>query len=141
VIANLKCLSQQEKGYGETTIARTEEYGTNRYHQEGDNIVSVIVNLAIFPLDCGASVSAYVSKAVAVIENSGLPHHFGPMSTCIEGEWDEVMEVVDRCFMVLQKDSNRIYITMTADYRKGRANGLEGKVKSVRSKIGEGNEG
>jgi len=102
--------------------------------------MSVIVNLAIFPLDRGESVSAYVSKAVRVIKDSELSYHLGPMSTCIEGEWDEVMDVVDRCFTALKKNSNRIYIAMTMDYRKGRTNGLKEKVKSVRSKIAEGSD-
>ncbi|MCF8109869.1 MAG: MTH1187 family thiamine-binding protein [Desulfobacteraceae bacterium] len=97
--------------------------------------MSVIVEISIFPLDKGESVSRYVAKAVKVIQDSGLPYELNPMGTCVAGDWDEVMAMVDRCFKELQKESDRIYLTMKADYRKGRSDRLEGKVESVREKL------
>lgn len=97
--------------------------------------MSVLANLAIFPLDKGTSVSADVTRAVRIIRESGLPYQLGPMTTVIEGEWDEVMKVVDACFKELQGDSGRIYMTLTVDYREGRQNGIEQKVASVQRKL------
>jgi len=59
--------------------------------------MSVLANVAIFPLDKGASVSAYVARAVRIIKESSLPYQIGPMATVIEGDWDEVMNVIDKC--------------------------------------------
>lgn len=97
--------------------------------------MSVIVELSIFPTDKGASVSPYVAKALKSIEKSGLSHELNPMGTCIEGEWPEVLRVIDQCFTELQKESERIYMTMKADYRKDREGGLKGKVEAVKAKV------
>ena len=97
--------------------------------------MSVLIHLSMFPTDKGTSVSSYVAKSVRIIRESGLPYKQGPMSTAIEGEWEEVMGVVDRCFKELRKESGRIYMTVQADYREGAVNRIEGKIKSVEEKL------
>jgi uncharacterized protein (TIGR00106 family) len=97
--------------------------------------VSVILDFSIFPVDKGESVSAYVSRAVKIIQESGLPYKLGPMGTCIEGEWDEAMTLVDRCFQALKQDCSRIYMTIKIDYRSGAVNRMEGKIRSVERKV------
>jgi uncharacterized protein (TIGR00106 family) len=96
--------------------------------------VSVILDFSIFPVDKGESVSAYVSRAVKIIKESGLPYELGPMGTCVEGEWDEVMALVDQCFEALKQDCSRVYMTLKVDYRRGAAGRMEGKIQSVERK-------
>jgi uncharacterized protein YqgV (UPF0045/DUF77 family) len=57
------------------------------------------------------------------------------MSTAVEGEWEEVMAVVEKCFAELLKDCHRIYMTLQMDYREGALNRIEGKIKSVEEKL------
>jgi uncharacterized protein (TIGR00106 family) len=97
--------------------------------------VSVIVDFSIFPVDKGESVSAYVSRAVKIIKESGLAYKLGPMGTSIEGEWDEVMALVGRCFEALKKDCSRVYMTIKVDYRKGASGRMEYKVQSIERKV------
>ncbi len=97
--------------------------------------MSVLIDFSIFPLDKGPRVSPYVARVVGIIQKSGLDHQLGPMGTSIEGDWPEVMGVVDRCFEALQADCERIYFTIKADYRKNADNRLQGKVQSVKSKL------
>ncbi|MHB8910460.1 MAG: MTH1187 family thiamine-binding protein [Syntrophales bacterium] len=97
--------------------------------------MSVLIHFSIFPTDKGTSVSPYVAKSVRLIRESGLPYKLGPMSTAIEGEWDEVMAVVENCFRELKKDCSRIYMTIQMDYREGAVNRIEGKIKSVEAKL------
>jgi uncharacterized protein (TIGR00106 family) len=97
--------------------------------------MSVLIHFSIFPTDKTTSVSPYVAKAVRIIRDSGLPYKLGPMSTAVEGEWEEVMGVVERCFAELRKDCDRIYMTLQMDYRKGAVNRIEGKIKSVEQKL------
>ncbi len=97
--------------------------------------MSAIVELSIFPMDKGISVSPYVARVLRIIESSGLPYELNAMGTCIEGEWPEVSTVVDQCFSDLQKDCDRIYLTLKADYRKDRAGGLKSKVAAVKSRL------
>ena len=63
--------------------------------------MSVIVEFSIFPMDKGESLSPYVARALNVIQESGLAYELNPMGTCVEGEWSEVMALVDRCFQGL----------------------------------------
>jgi uncharacterized protein (TIGR00106 family) len=98
--------------------------------------MSVIVDFSIFPVDKKSSVSPYVAKAVKIIRESGLDHRMGPMGTCIEGEWEDVMRVVSRCFEKIKEDSSRIYMTLKVDYRRGYSGRLAGKVNSIEEKLG-----
>ncbi len=97
--------------------------------------MSVIIDFSIFPTGKGESISPYVARAITLIKSSGLDYTFGPMGTSIEGEWDQVMDVVNRCFEELKNDCNRIYMTIKVDYRKDKEKRLEGKVRSVQEKI------
>ncbi|MEJ2727926.1 MAG: MTH1187 family thiamine-binding protein [Deltaproteobacteria bacterium] len=97
--------------------------------------MSVIVEFSIFPMDKGESLSPYVARALKLIQDSGLPYELNPMGTCVEGEWKDVMSLVDRCFQELQKDCNRINLSLKADYRKGPGGRLKTKIESVRAKL------
>ncbi len=93
--------------------------------------MSTLVNLAIFPLDKGISASPYIARILKIIKDSGLPYQFGPMSTVIEGEWQEVMDTITCCFRELSRDCDRIYMSVTIDYRKSLSNRIIKKVQSV----------
>ncbi|MHB8770257.1 MAG: MTH1187 family thiamine-binding protein [Syntrophales bacterium] len=97
--------------------------------------MSVLIHFSLFPTDKGTSVSPYVARSLRIIRESGLPYKLGPMSTALEGEWEEVIGVVERCFKELRKDSSRIYMTLQMDYRDGAVNRIEGKIKSVEEKL------
>jgi uncharacterized protein (TIGR00106 family) len=97
--------------------------------------MSLLIDFSIFPLDKGESVSAYVTRVVKIIKESGLTYKLGPMGTSIEGEWDEVMKVVARCFEDLNKDCDRVYFAIKGDYRKRGEKRIGAKVNSVERKL------
>ena len=96
----------------------------------------VLLEFSMSPLDKGESLSKYVARSLDIIDKSGVPYRLGPMGTCLEGEWDEVMGVVKQCFERMSEDCNRITITVKMDYRKGKSGRLEAKMASVESKVG-----
>ena len=96
----------------------------------------VVLELSIFPLDKGESVSEYVARAVDLIDRSGLDYQCHAMGTLIEGTFDQVMGVVRQCFEALSVDCDRIECQIKLDYRKGRSGRLQGKVSSLEEKIG-----
>jgi uncharacterized protein (TIGR00106 family) len=96
----------------------------------------LLAEISMWPMDKGESVSPYVARVLDVIDRSGLPYQLGPLGTCIEGEWDAVMDVVKQCFDTLAGDSNRVAITMKCDWRRGRSGSLQAKVASVEEKLG-----
>ncbi|MGB9688255.1 MTH1187 family thiamine-binding protein [Thermogutta sp.] len=96
----------------------------------------VLLEFSIYPLDKGESLSAYVARCVEIVHTSGLKYQCHAMGTIIEGEYDQVMDVVRKCFEALQKDCNRIECIMKLDYRKGYQDRISGKVRSIEEKLG-----
>jgi uncharacterized protein (TIGR00106 family) len=95
----------------------------------------LLAEFSIWPMDKGESVSEYVARAIDIVDRSGLPYKLGPLGTCIEGEWPDVMRVIEQCYEALAKDCNRITCTVKMDWRKGHSGRIEAKVKSVEEKL------
>ncbi len=96
----------------------------------------LLAEFSIWPMDKGESVSAYVARALDIVDRSGLAYKLGPLGTCIEGEWPEVMAVIQKCYEALATDSNRIACTVKMDWRKGQSGRLETKIDAVETKLG-----
>ncbi len=96
----------------------------------------LLAEFSMSPMDKGESVSAYVSRSIDIIDQSGIPYKLGPMGTCVEGEWDQVFGVIRACFGRMEQDCNRISISIKVDYRKGKSGRLESKIASVERKLG-----
>ena len=77
----------------------------------------VLLDFSMTPLGKGESVSAYVARCLEIVVASGLDYRLHAMGTTLEGELDEVLKVVRRCFEVLQSDCNRISCSIKIDYR------------------------
>ena len=97
--------------------------------------MSVIVDFSMYTLDKGESLSPYVARSIKIIQESGLPYEFRSMGTSIEGEWEEVMAVVNRCFETMRQDCNRVVLSLKADYRKGPSGRMQRKIQSVQEKL------
>jgi uncharacterized protein (TIGR00106 family) len=96
----------------------------------------LLIELSMSPMDKGVSVSRWVARSLEIIDRSGLDYRLGPMGTCIEGEWDEVMALVKRCWKAMGKDCMRITFSIKGDWRGGRRGRLESKVAAVVKKVG-----
>lgn len=97
----------------------------------------MLFQLTMFPTDKrDDSVSSEVAKVINVIDKSGLPYRLGPMSTSIEGDWEQVMKVINKARLMLRKSHSRVYISLTVDDRKGAKNRLSGKIQSIENQLG-----
>jgi uncharacterized protein (TIGR00106 family) len=96
----------------------------------------LLAEFSIWPMDKGESVGPYVARCLDIIDRSGLPYKLGPLGTCLEGEWPQVMSVIQQCYEELAKDSNRIACTIKMDWRKGRKDALKSKIASVEKHLG-----
>ena len=95
-----------------------------------------LMELTMIPLDKGSSFSKYVAQNLDIIDRSGLDYRLGPMGTVIEGEWDELVALLTRCFRELEQVSDRISVSVKFDHRQGRTDRLSGKIESVQEKVG-----
>jgi uncharacterized protein (TIGR00106 family) len=95
-----------------------------------------LLEFSMTPLDKGPSVSAYVSRSLDVVDQSGIPYRLNPMGTVIEGTWEEVLGVVTQCFETMRQDCERISVAIKIDWRRGHSGRLTGKIASVERHLG-----
>ena len=101
----------------------------------------MLVAISISPStgDETGGVSASVAEAVRVVRESGLPNQTDAMFTTLEGEWDEVMEVVKRAVFAVAETSPRVGLVLKADLRAGHDSGqLTRKVERVEQRLAGG---
>ncbi len=85
--------------------------------------------------DASGSVHDAVAAAVRVVRESGLPNRTSAMFTELEGEWDEVMDVVRRAVEAVAPYGSRISLVLKADIRPGRTGELDGKLERLQAAL------
>jgi uncharacterized protein (TIGR00106 family) len=96
----------------------------------------MLVAFSVTPLGVGDEVAGYVADAVRVVRESGLPNRTDAMFTTVEGDWDEVMDVVRRAVEAVAAKAPRVGLTLKADLRPGVTGAIESKVASVERHLG-----
>lgn len=100
----------------------------------------MIVAFSVAPSGNGnpdGSVHDAVAAAVAVVRASGLPHRTTSMFTEIEGEWDEVFDVVRRATEAVMPFGSRVSLVLKADIRPGRTGEIDGKIERLERALDE----
>lgn len=99
----------------------------------------MIVAFSVAPAsaDPDEGMSAAVAEAVRVVRESGLPNETNSMFTLIEGEWDEVMDVVKRATQAVSSVAPRTSLVLKADIRPGYTEQLAAKVDAVERRLAE----
>ena len=98
----------------------------------------MIVAFSVSPSggDESGGVGAAVAEAVRVVRESGLPHETNAMFTNVEGEWDEVMDVVKRAVEAVAAASTRVSLVLKADIRPGFTGQMTAKVERIEQALG-----
>jgi uncharacterized protein (TIGR00106 family) len=87
--------------------------------------------------DGSASVSDAVAEAIRVVRESGLPNRTDSMFTTIEGEWDEVFDVVKRATEAVGRYGSRVSLVIKADIRPGYSGELTAKVDRLEGALAQ----
>lgn len=97
----------------------------------------MLVAFSVWPSSgtAGDSFHDAVAAAVKVVRASGLPNRTDSMFTTIEGEWDEVFDVIHRAADAVSAYGNRVDLVLKADIRPGHRNELTGKVERLEQAI------
>ncbi|WP_308799690.1 thiamine-binding protein [Agromyces silvae] len=85
------------------------------------------------------SVHDAVAAAVRIVRESGLPNRTTSMFTELEGEWDEVFDVIKRATEAVAEYGPRVSLVLKADIRAGRTGELDGKVERLEQAIRDQN--
>lgn len=84
-----------------------------------------------------ASVHDAVAAAVRIVRESGLAHRTTSMFTEIEGEWNEVFDVVRRATEAVGAYGTRVSLVLKADIRPGYSGEIDGKLERLNRALGE----
>ena len=95
-----------------------------------------LMEFTIIPLDKGSSFSKYVAQVLDIVDTCGLDYRLTPMGTIVEGEWSDLLSLLDRCFSAIENISDRISLSVKFDHRKGQNGRIRGKVQSVEKRVG-----
>ena len=101
----------------------------------------MLAAFSITPLGVGESVGDAVAEAVRIVRESGLPNETNAMFTNIEGDWDEVMDVVRRCVEAVAEEAPRVSVVIKIDHRPGVDDALASKVAAIEERTGRGGRG
>lgn len=98
----------------------------------------MLIAFSVAPSGTGradGSVHDAVAAAVRIVRASGLPHRTTSMFTEIEGDWDEVMDVVKRAVDAVQPYGSRVALVLKADIRPGRTGEITGKIDRLEREL------
>lgn len=95
----------------------------------------MLVEFDTYPMGKISGLGKEIAKVKKIIESSGLDHQLTSMGTIIEGEWDEVMETIEKCHGKLKEDYERVETHIKIDDHEGKTGRLKGKVDSVRDNL------
>ena len=93
--------------------------------------MNTLIAVAIASCGTGDELSKEVAEVIRVIRASGLPSRTNSMFTEIEGEWDEVMQVVKDATFALAGRGIRTEVVLKADVRPGFTQMMQGKLERV----------
>ena len=94
----------------------------------------MLVAFSVAPSGTGnadGSVHDAVAAAVRVVRDSGLPARTTSMFTEIEGEWDEVFDVVKRATEAVMPFGSRVSLVLKADIRPEYTGEIDAKIERL----------
>ena len=91
----------------------------------------MLVELSINPLGRGTHLSKDLAEILNLVDASGLSYCLTPLGTCIEGDWDHVMDVVKQCHACAKSLSHHVITSIQIEDEDRAANKLEDNVAAL----------
>lgn len=95
----------------------------------------MLFELSVYPLG-EIHISSALAGILKIIHESKIPYKVTPTGTCLEGEWDDVMNIIKTCHVRIRELSPHVITSITIEDEKGESNKLQQNIKSVESKVG-----
>lgn len=87
----------------------------------------MLAQFQITPLGMGEHLSGPLQSVARLIKNSGLPYQFGSMGTAVEGNWQEIMALINQCRDHVLTRAPRVLLNITIDDHPGKKDMLHYK--------------
>ena len=73
---------------------------------------------------------------IATLRRSGPPYQLTPTGTCLEGDWDAAMPVLQECHAIARRHSPHVVTLVKIEDDAGETNKLARNIRSVEEKAG-----
>jgi uncharacterized protein (TIGR00106 family) len=73
---------------------------------------------------------------IEILEDAGLDYRLGPVSTAVEGDWEQIMSALHRCHQTMCENHKRVITTITIDDRREQPHHLDEMVDTVARRLG-----
>ncbi|MBA3683823.1 MAG: MTH1187 family thiamine-binding protein [Planctomycetes bacterium] len=94
----------------------------------------MLIDLSIVPLG-QAHASDQLAEVIDLIDASGLSYQLTPTGTCIEGNWEDVMQVARRCHERVKRGSPHVLTLIRIEDDFEETDKLHRNVASVCEKL------
>jgi uncharacterized protein (TIGR00106 family) len=84
----------------------------------GDGGNAMLGELRVTPVGTGPAPLSHVATVLRIIERSSLAYQVHPMGTTLEGEIDQILDVVRQSHVELRKRVPRVLIELSLDDRQ-----------------------
>ncbi|MEX0979302.1 MAG: MTH1187 family thiamine-binding protein [Pirellulales bacterium] len=95
----------------------------------------MLVEFSIYPLGGTRHLSKDIAHVIQTLGESGLHFELGPLSTAIEGDWDQVLAAIHKCHRKMVEAHDRVITTITIDECKSGQHRLSEMVESVKRQL------
>ncbi|MCG8608636.1 MTH1187 family thiamine-binding protein [bacterium] len=96
----------------------------------------MLAQVSIMPVGTGEETKELTAKTLKIIEKSELTYQLTAMGTIIEGEWDEVLFLIKKCYEEVKRFADRVVVNVVIDDRKEMSDRLRGAVLDVEYAVG-----
>ncbi len=97
----------------------------------------MIAQFSVVPIGKTESLSQDVAKILDLVDKSGLDYKLTAMATIIEGDTDQVFDLIKKCHQQMRKKSSRVLTYINIDDREGAKGRIKGKVEDVEKVLGK----
>ncbi|MBN1825725.1 MAG: MTH1187 family thiamine-binding protein [Candidatus Eisenbacteria bacterium] len=96
----------------------------------------MLAEFTVSPLGKPGSLAEDVAAVLDEIDRSGLDYRLTAMGTIVEGEPEEIFDLIRRCHMIMRDRTDRVSTHVKIDDRVGVSGRLSGKIESVERSLG-----
>jgi len=97
----------------------------------------MLAEFSIVPIGMGSSIGDQLAEVLKIVDSSKLPYKANPMGTVVEGEWNDVMDLIRKCHEAVMSTGERVVTSISIDDRRGKPNRIDQKVESIERRIGK----
>jgi uncharacterized protein (TIGR00106 family) len=97
----------------------------------------MLFELSLIPVGGSAHSSGEIARALKLIHHSGVRYQLTPTATCLEGEWDEVMDLIKKVHGAVRENVPHLMTLIKVEDDAGESGKITKNVDSVAQKMKE----